>query len=110
MPTAEAASTVVSSGSQRRLVALILAPIFVLLNRFLASKGIAEVPLELQEMIVALAGVYILGGNAKEAVIRKAEIAAQTVREGVVTGAPETADKFDALIATDKKLDAEVKP
>lgn len=67
-----------------RFLALLSAPLFTLLSNKL---GI-QVPLEVQEMLVGTVALYILGSHGKEAVVKRAELAAAGAAQAVT---PETA-------------------
>lgn len=66
-----------------RFLALLSAPLFTLLSQKLGLT----VPLEVQEMLVGTVALYILGSHGKEAVIARAEAAAQVASAKVTPGA-----------------------
>jgi len=66
-----------------RFLALLSAPLFTLLS---SRLGI-NVPLEVQEMLVGTVALYILGSHGKEAVVARAQVAADAAAAKVVSGA-----------------------
>lgn len=67
--------------SMRRLLAVLLAPLFAIAS----SKFGIQVTEEVQESIFALIGLYLVASNAKEAAIKRAELAGQKAAEQVKT-------------------------
>ena len=65
-----------------RFLALLSAPLFVLLK----GKLGLDVPPEVQELLVASVMTYILGSHGKEAVIARAQLAAEGAAAKVVPG------------------------
>ena len=59
--------------SIRRLVSIILAPLFA----FASAKLGVQISDEVQEAVIALIGLYVIAGNAKEAVISRAQAEGQ---------------------------------
>lgn len=59
-----------NNASIRRLLSVILAPLFAIVS---AKLGIT-VSDEIQEAIIGLIGLYIVASNTKEAVITKAQV------------------------------------
>jgi len=88
----------VENASLRRLVVTLLAPLFVFAN----SKFGINVSPEVQELVVGLFIAYVLGSNAKEAVIAKAQAAGKAAADAV------TADNAAAVVRDAAK--PEVKP
>lgn len=80
--------------SQRRLLVVLLAPLFALLS---SKFGIVLSDLD-KELVIGLAAAYILGGNAKEAAIARAK-AAETAAAAKVAPGPEA----DAVVAAAAK-------
>ena len=66
-----------------RFLALLSAPLFVLLK----SKLGIDVPESVQEMLVGTVALYILGSHGKEAIVARAEVAAQAAVAKVTPGA-----------------------
>lgn len=65
-----------------RFMALLSAPLFVMLR---SRLGIDITP-EVQEMLIGTVALYILGSHGKEAIIARAELAAEAARAKVVPG------------------------
>lgn len=86
----------VDNGSMRRLVALMLAPAFTVVNKkFGLNLGEAEV-----DAVLALVGVYIMQSAWKEQAMAKVEAAKSAPVEAKT---PEAAKaNLDALIAAEK--------
>ena len=65
-----------------RFLALCSAPAFAWLNSTLGLN----VPLEVQEMLVGTVALYILGSHGKEAIVARAQVAADAAAAKVVPG------------------------
>lgn len=78
--------------SNKRLLALLSAPLFTLLS----SKLGVTVPLEVQELLVGSVITYLLGSHAKEAIVAKAQAAGASAATAVVTPADAAAALADA--------------
>jgi hypothetical protein len=59
--------------SIRRLISIILAPVFA----FASAKLGVHISDEVQEAVIMLIGLYIVAGNTKETLIHRAEAAGQ---------------------------------
>jgi hypothetical protein len=64
-----------------RFLALLSAPLFVLLRNKLG----VEVPEAVQELLVGTVALYILGSHGKEAIVKRAEVAASAAASAVTT-------------------------
>jgi len=65
-----------------RFLALLSAPLFTLLSQKLGLT----VPLEVQEMLVGTVALYILGSHGKEAIVARAQVAADVAAKSVAPG------------------------
>ena len=68
--------------SNKRFLALLTAPLFLLLK----SKLGIEVTPEVQELLIASVMTYILGSHGKEAIIERAKAAQVSASAAVVPG------------------------
>ena len=82
--------------SNKRLLALLSAPLFTLLS----SKLGVNVPLEVQELLVGSVITYLLGSHGKEAIIKAAEAKGAAAAALVTTPADAAAALADAPKAT----------
>jgi hypothetical protein len=79
-----------------RFLALLSAPLFVLLRNKLG----VDVPEAVQEMLVGTVALYILGSHGKEAIVKRAEVAASAAAAAV------TPDNAAAIIRDAAKPEA----
>jgi len=70
-----------------RFLALLSAPLFALLNAFLTSRGWGVVSQVTQDMLIGSVMTYVLGSHGKEAIVARAQLAADAARAKVVPGA-----------------------
>ena len=70
-----------------RFLALLSAPLFALINGFLHSRGWGDVSQPTQDLLIGSVMTYVLGSHGKEAIIARAQLAADTARAAVVPGA-----------------------
>ena len=64
-----------------RFLSLFIAPLFLILK----TKLNIDVPETVQELLVTGTITYIFGSHAKEAIIKRAELAGQTAADNVTT-------------------------